>query len=80
MDFVSAVQTAGCLLVIVTFAAGVYAGSCWLHPLRLCRACQGTGRQRAAIFRAYRVCNYCTGTGTRPRAGRRIYERMSNRG
>lgn len=79
MGFATVVQTTFCVLATLTAAAAVYAISCWLHPLRLCRACRGSGRQKAAIFQAYRVCNYCAGTGTRNRAGRAIYQRLNNR-
>ena len=58
--------------VLAIVAVAGYRVSLWLHPLRRCRRCRGTGKHRGAIFvRAYRLCRVCGGNGRRPRLGSR---------
>jgi hypothetical protein len=51
------------LLGAVLWTAG-YAVSIRLHPFKVCRRCEGTGKHRGAWFtNAYRACDRCGGTG-----------------
>ena len=55
-----------------------YAMACWIWPFKACRRCDGLGRRRSPSGRAYRHCRRCHGTGGRLRAGRWIYNFLSN--
>ncbi|GID26822.1 hypothetical protein [Paractinoplanes brasiliensis] len=63
-------------LIIITVC---YAAACWIWPFKACRKCDGSGKRRSPSGRAFRLCRRCTGTGRRLRAGRWIYNHLSNR-
>lgn len=55
--------------------AGLYAVSLAWHPFRACRACEGSGKERDAIWRyAWGECPGCGGTGKLPRLGVRVFQ------
>lgn len=48
----------------------VYLISCWFHPYRVCKACEGSGRSLSTTFRgAWGDCRSCKGTGRKIRFG-----------
>jgi hypothetical protein len=75
----------GSLLLLASLAtlasvgyAACYAVACRYFPFGNCRACKGTGKRHAPIFRkSFRLCTRCAGTGRRVRLGRRLYEYLS---
>ncbi|MFG2037325.1 hypothetical protein [Dactylosporangium sp. NPDC048998] len=66
-------------LVLLAIAVTLgYAFACWIWPFKACPRCDGTGKRRSPSGRAFRLCRRCGGTGRRLRAGRWIYNHLSN--
>jgi hypothetical protein len=70
----------GGLWLLLMLAAFIWAVahviSVQLHPLRTCRACNGTGLHRGQVFTgAMRVCRRCGGTRRQLRPGARATTR-----
>lgn len=59
--------TASALALLITLG---YLLTCVIWPFGNCRACKGTGKNRAPFGRAFRICRRCKGTGRRLRVGR----------
>lgn len=48
--------------------------SCWRHPTRPCRYCEGTGEHRGAVFTYGKgECRHCEGKRKYPRLGTRVF-------
>jgi DnaJ-class molecular chaperone len=71
--------TAITLLFALTMVTLGYAFACWVWPFKSCKRCDGSGKRRSPSGRAFRLCRRCEGTGRRLRAGRWIYNQLSNR-
>ena len=71
--------TTASVLILATLTVTLgYTVACWIWPFKSCPRCSGTGKKRSPSGRAFRLCRRCEGTGRRLRAGRWIYNRLSN--
>lgn len=63
------------ILAAAVIAAAVYGTSLRLHPWTPCRACDGSGKSRDAMWKkAHGTCRACGGRGRHPRLGVRILQ------
>lgn len=68
------VAPASVTLLLITVG---YLLTCAVWPFGACRRCQGTGKLRSPIGRAWRQCRHCDGTGQRIRLGRHIWNHIA---
>ena len=59
--------------------AVVYLISCWFHPYRVCKPCDGTGKSRSTTFKgAWGDCRPCKATGRKIRFGAYLLGKTGN--
>ncbi len=64
------------VFAIAAVSAAVYVFACWWWPFVPCPRCDGTGKRKAPMGRAFRPCRRCKGTARRLRLGRRLFNRL----
>lgn len=73
---VDTIVQAATVALIVTIVAAVYLLTCLIWPFGKCRRCNGAGKFKSPLGKAYRHCGRCRGSGLRLRLGRHVINRL----